>query len=100
MRRLDVLTLRRVGQAPGRIDVRLEGRAFCHQQVRSIIGCLVDVGRGRREERWIADLLRSRDRSLAAPVAPPHGLTLEAVRFGPGIPASPPLGARGLRRPA
>jgi tRNA pseudouridine38-40 synthase len=100
VRRLDVLTLRRVGQAPGRIDVRLEGRAFCHQQVRSIIGCLVDVGRGRREERWIADLLRSRDRSLAAPVAPPHGLTLEAVRFGPGIPASPPLGARGLRRPA
>jgi tRNA pseudouridine38-40 synthase len=92
-RRIDLLTLRRIGSAPGRIDIRLEGRAFCHQQVRSIVGCLVDVGRGRREERWIADVLASRDRSLASPVAPPHGLTLEAVRFGPGTPASPPSGA-------
>jgi tRNA pseudouridine38-40 synthase len=94
VRRIDLLSLRRIGAAPGRIDVRLEGRAFCHQQVRSIVGCLVDVGRGRREEPWIADLLASGDRSLASPVAPPHGLTLEAVRFGPGIPASPPPGAR------
>jgi tRNA pseudouridine38-40 synthase len=86
-RRIDVLTVHRLGAAPGRIDVRLRGPAFCHQQVRSIIGCLVDVGRGRRDERWVGDVLRSRDRSLAAPVAPPHGLTLEEVRFGRGIPA-------------
>jgi len=91
-RRIDLLTLRRIGVAPGRIDIRLEGKAFCHQQVRSIVGCLVDVGRGRREERWIGEVLASLDRSLASPVAPPHGLTLEAVRFGPGIPASPPPG--------
>jgi tRNA pseudouridine38-40 synthase len=105
VRRIDLLTLRRIGTGPGRIDIRLEGRAFCHQQVRSIVGCLVDVGRGRREERWIADVLSSRDRSLASPVAPPHGLTLEAVRFGPGTPASPPRGAApwsgpGARRAA
>jgi len=91
VRRIDVLTLRRIGAGPGRIDVRLEGPAFCHQQVRSIIGCLVDVGRGRREEAWLGRILAARDRSLAAPVAPPHGLTLEMVRFGPGIPASPPV---------
>ena len=90
VRRIDVLTLRRLGPAPGRIDVRLRGPAFCHQQVRSIVGCLVDVGRGRRPEAWIGEVLAARDRSLAAPVAPPHGLTLEEVHFGPGIPASPP----------
>jgi tRNA pseudouridine38-40 synthase len=89
-RRLDHLSLRRLGPAPGRIDVRLRGPAFCHQQVRSIVGCLVDVGRGKRPEHWIADVLVSRDRSRAAPVAPAHGLTLERVHFGPGIPASPP----------
>jgi tRNA pseudouridine38-40 synthase len=91
-RRLDVLSLRRIGAAPGRIDVRLRGRAFCHQQVRSIVGCLVDVGRGRRPEPWLAEILAARDRSLAAPVAPPHGLTFEAVHFGPGIPSAPPPG--------
>jgi tRNA pseudouridine38-40 synthase len=94
VRRLDVLTLQRLGPAPGRIDLRLRGPAFCHQQVRSIVGCLVDVGRGRRPEAWIATVLTSCDRSLAAPVAPPHGLTLEQVRFGPGIPAAPPVTAR------
>ena len=99
VRRIDLLTLRRLGVGPGRIDIRLEGPAFCHQQVRSIVGCLVDVGRGRREERWIGDVLASLDRSLAAPVAPPHGLTLEAVRFGRGIPACPPPESRSERRP-
>lgn len=93
VRRIDVLTVRRIGSGPGRIDVRLRGPAFCHQQVRAIIGCLVDVGRGRRPEAWIEEVLVGRDRSRAAPVAPPHGLTLEEVRFGPGIPASPPRGS-------
>lgn len=93
VRRIDVLTLLRIGPAPGRIDVRLRGPAFCHQQVRSIVGCLVEVGRGRRPEGWVAEVLAAGDRSRAAPVAPPHGLTLEEVRFGPGIPAAPPPGA-------
>jgi tRNA pseudouridine38-40 synthase len=90
-RRIDHLTFRRLGPGPGRVDIRLRGPAFCHQQVRSIVGCLVDVGRGKRPERWIEDVLVSRDRSLASPVAPPHGLTLERVHFGPGVPASPPI---------
>ena len=94
VRRIDELTLRRLGPAPGRIDVHLRGPAFCHQQVRSIVGCLVEVGRGRRPEAFVAEVLAGRDRSRAAPVAPPHGLTLEAVRFGPGTPAAPPPAAR------
>jgi len=92
VRRIDVLTVRRIGPGPGRIDIRLRGRAFCHQQVRSIVGCLVDVGRGRRPEGWVEEVLVGLDRSRAAPVAPPHGLTLEEVRVGPGIPAAPPRG--------
>ena len=95
-RRIDQLTMRRLGPGPGRIDVRMSGKAFCQQQVRAIIGCLVDVGRGRREEDWIERILAAKDRSLAAPVAPPHGLTLEAVRFGRGIPSSPPSGALSI----
>jgi tRNA pseudouridine38-40 synthase len=96
VRRVLAIALRRVnGEGEGRIDVRVNGSAFCHQQVRSIVGCLVEVGRGRRPPDWIATVLASRDRSLAAPVAPPHGLTLERVTFGPGHPAAPPPGALG-----
>lgn len=90
VRRLTALTLTR--PAPGRIDVRLAGTAFCHEQVRSIVGCLVEVGRGRRPPAWIAAVLTARDRAAAARVAPPQGLTLERVSYGRGVPAAPPAG--------
>lgn len=91
VRRLDVVALSR--PAPARIDVRLVGPAFCHQQVRAIVGCLVAVGRGQRPPEWLAGVLEGRDRSAAAPLAPPHGLTLERVAYGRRWPASPPAAA-------
>ncbi len=92
VRRIDRLTVAR--PVTGRVDVGVEGPAFCHQQVRSIVGCLVEVGRGRRTPQWMADVLAAGDRSAAARVAPPHGLTLERVSYGRGAPAAPPRWAR------
>jgi tRNA pseudouridine38-40 synthase len=92
VRRLTAATVSR--PASGRVDVRVEGTAFCHQQVRSIVGCLVEVGRGRRPPMWIGEVLAARDRAAAARVAPPQGLTLERVGYGPGVPAAPPPGVR------
>ena len=94
-RRLDRVTLSR--PAPGRIDVVLEGPAFCHQQVRAITGCLVEVGRGRCSPEWLAGVLAAGDRRDAARVAPPHGLTLEQVRYGRAWPAAPPAAGRDAR---
>jgi len=48
--------------------------AFLHHMVRNIVGSLVMVGSGARSESWLGDVLASRDRSLAAPTFPPHGL--------------------------
>lgn len=96
VRRIDVLTVSR--PVVGRLEVVVEGPAFCHQQVRSIVGCLVEVGRGRRDPSWLADVLAARDRSAAARVAPPHGLTLERVSYGRGLPAAPPPWARSTER--
>lgn len=92
VRRLDEVAISR--PQFGDIDVRLTGNAFCHQQVRSIVGCLVEVGCGRREPEWLAELLAGRDRSVAGPVAPPHGLVLERVAYGRSWPAAPPPEAR------
>lgn len=91
-RRLDRVTVARRG---GLVEVALGGPAFCHQQVRSIVGCLVEVGHGRREPAWLARVLEARDRSVAARVAPPHGLTLERVSYGRRWPAAPPAEIRG-----
>ena len=86
-RRLDTVTVARRG---GVVEVGLRGPAFCHQQVRAIVGCLVEVGRGRREPEWLAEVLASQDRAAAARVAPPHGLVLERVRYGRRWPAGGP----------
>lgn len=55
--------------------------SFCHQMVRSIVGTLVDVGRGRRAAESMADVLDARDRQVAGTVAPPTGLVLWHVDY-------------------
>ncbi len=60
----------------------IEANAFCHQMVRSLVGTLVEIGRGRRRPPEILEILRSADRNQAAQPAPPHGLSLVAVRYG------------------
>jgi tRNA pseudouridine38-40 synthase len=79
IRRIDGIRVHRV-QA-GLVVVDLAGRAFCHQMVRSVTGCLLAVGRGRRPAAWTADVLAARDRQAVGQVAPPRGLTLTGVRY-------------------
>ena len=59
----------------------IEANAFCHQMVRSLVGTLVDVGRGRKRPSDILWILRSADRQQASQPAPPQGLTLMEVRY-------------------
>jgi tRNA pseudouridine38-40 synthase len=61
----------------------IEANAFCHQMVRSLVGTLVDIGRGRRRASDLGPILLSGERSLAASPAPPHGLVLWAARYRP-----------------
>lgn len=69
----------------GELVLDVVGDSFCQQMVRSIVGFLVDVGRGRRRPDETAAVLDARDRSAAAPVAPPHGLTLVAVGYDDAV---------------
>ena len=55
--------------------------AFCHQMVRSIVGALVDVGRGRLAPADVAEILASRDRQRVPNLAVPHGLCLDEVGY-------------------
>jgi tRNA pseudouridine38-40 synthase len=48
------------------------------------VGSLVEVGRGRRAPAWMGEVLAAKDRTLAGPTAPAHGLTLVEVTYGPG----------------
>lgn len=79
VRRIDWLTVRR--ERVGLVVVAIAGKAFCHQMVRSVTGCLVRIGRGARTPEWAAAVLAARDRQAVGQVAPPHGLTLVGVSY-------------------
>jgi len=66
------------------IRIRARANAFIQQMVRSLVGTLVYVGEGRRSPDAMPAILGGRDRSLAGPVAPPHGLCLVAVEYDDG----------------
>ena len=61
----------------------IEADAFCHNQVRSMVGALLAVGDGRRSADWPERVLAAGVRDSAVTVVPPHGLTLEAVGYPP-----------------
>lgn len=66
-----------------RLCCRVVADAFCHHMVRSLVGAMVAVGEHRRQPRWVEGLLLKRQRVPEVPVLPPHGLTLEEVRYPP-----------------
>jgi tRNA pseudouridine38-40 synthase len=68
-----------VGEGVLRFDI--EASAFCHQMVRSLVGTMVDVGRGKKRAGDVSAILRARDRAAAGQPAPPHGLCLWEVLY-------------------
>ncbi len=67
----------------GVVVARVRADAFCHSMVRSLVGCLLAVGDGRRPVSWPAEVLATGRRDAAVVVAPAHGLTLEEVGYPP-----------------
>ena len=67
--------------------------AFCHSMVRSLVGCLLAIGDGRRPVGWAVDVLTGHRRHPSVTVAQALGLTLEEV----GYPADEELAAQARR---
>jgi len=63
------------------IAYEITGNGFLRHMVRTIVGTLVEVGRGRRPPEWMADVIAAADRGAAGPTAPAHGLFLVAVTY-------------------
>lgn len=70
-----------------RIDV--EGKGFLYNQVRNMVGTLVEIGRGHWSPGAVPEILASGDRSRAGPTAPARGLCLQWVRY-PSYALRPP----------
>ena len=70
-------TDRRVGV----IQIAVAADSFLPRMVRNIVGALVEVGQGRREPGWIAEVLAKRDRRYGSVLAPAQGLTLHHIAY-------------------
>lgn len=85
-----LLDLRWVREADGLLVSHVRADAFCHRMVRSLVGCLLAIGDGRRDVAWAASVLAQARRESTVVVAPARGLTLEEVAYPPDA----ELGAR------
>ena len=63
------------------IVIRILAKSFLHNQVRIIVGSLVNVGRGHWEPIKLHQILKKKDRTFAGPTAPAEGLYLEKVLY-------------------
>ncbi|MDO8263966.1 MAG: tRNA pseudouridine(38-40) synthase TruA [Gallionella sp.] len=78
VKHLHQLEIRRHGEM---LIFDLSADAFLHHMVRNIVGCLVYVGKGKYSPGWLAEVLASRERSLAAPTFAPDGLYLRRIQY-------------------
>lgn len=63
------------------LELHIVGDGFLRGMVRSIVGTLVEVGRGRMSPTEFEALLAGRPRAEAGPTAPAHGLVLQQVHY-------------------
>ena len=63
------------------VAINLAASGFLRHMVRTIVGTLLLIGRGKLPVTAMARILDSRDRRQAGPTAPPHGLYLMSVTY-------------------
>ncbi len=70
-----------ISQRGSFIFFRIQANAFLYHMVRNVLGSLLVVGRGQKPASWIQDILKARDRRVAAPTFMPDGLYLARIQY-------------------
>ena len=83
-----ILSLDVLARAPF-VEFLVHGDGFLYNQVRSMVGTLLQVGLGSRPPGWVKEVLEALDRTKAGANVPAKGLTLIEVKYD-GTPRRPP----------
>jgi tRNA pseudouridine38-40 synthase len=63
------------------VNIEIEAEGFMRQMVRSIVGTVIDVGRGKLDAASFKQIVLARDRTQGGRTAPACGLYLVAVKY-------------------
>lgn len=63
------------------ITIRITGNGFLYNMVRIIAGTLIRVGTGEYKPEQIPEILAAKNREMAGPTAPAHGLTMIGIKY-------------------
>jgi tRNA pseudouridine38-40 synthase len=87
----EIVISRHAGLGAVRWCFEFEADAFLHHMIRNLMGSLLRVAQGLQSPQWLADVLASRQRSLAAPTFAADGLYFLGPRYAPewGLPERP-----------
>ena len=78
VRTIDNIIIKRKDE---KIQIEISAKSFLHNQVRIIVGTLVNIGRKFWNEQKLLEILNSKNRSLAGPTAPSLGLYLKKIDY-------------------
>ena len=76
-----IIDVRLEKNTSGVISIYLEADGFLRYMVRSVVGTLVELGRGKRTPEELLNVLLAKERKSVGMTAPPQGLFLVEVKY-------------------
>ena len=58
-----------------------KAQSFLYQQIRIMVGSLLEVCSKNKDINWISELIDAKDRGLAGPTVPSKGLILKEISY-------------------
>ena len=78
---IKTMKLVKIKSLKNRIEIEFRSQSFLQHQVRSMVGCLKYLGEKKWSLKRFESVMKSKQRSLCAPLAPPEGLYLSKIIY-------------------
>ena len=78
---IKTMKLVKIKSFKNKIEIEFRSQSFLQKQVRSMVGCLKYLGEKKWSLKKFEDVMKSKNRVLCAPPAPPEGLYLARIIY-------------------
>ncbi len=78
---IKTMKLVKIKSFKNKIEIEFRSQSFLQKQVRSMVGCLKYLGEKKWSLKKFEDVMKSKNRVLCAPPAPPQGLFLARIIY-------------------